>query len=154
MVLIQTDRQTNRQTGKQTNRRNKVVRTAQCGGEDNMNIMNSTIMNSNSNRQQRTKTSSASGSCCVCVVGMDQDTSGFRRSFSSSFLSHSFRSIAKINPWNIGSAKVREHQLYFDQVSALKERPHHQDWEKVQLLRICRGVGVVTSRVTRDEYSI
>ena len=25
-------------------------------------------------------------------------------------------------------------------------------WEKVQVLWICRGVGVVTSRVTRDEY--
>jgi len=27
-------------------------------------------------------------------------------------------------------------------------------WEKVQVLRICRGVGVVTSRVIRDEYRI
>ena len=25
-------------------------------------------------------------------------------------------------------------------------------WEKVQVLWICRGVGVVPSRVTRDEY--
>ena len=28
------------------------------------------------------------------------------------------------------------------------------NWEKVQVLRICRGVGVVTSRVIRDEYRI
>ena len=26
------------------------------------------------------------------------------------------------------------------------------NWEKVQVLGICRGVGVVTSRVIRDEY--
>ena len=29
-----TDRQTDRQTDKQTNRRNKVLRTPHCGGED------------------------------------------------------------------------------------------------------------------------
>ena len=29
-----------------------------------------------------------------------------------------------------------------------------KDWEKVQVLWICRGVGVVTSRVDRDEYRI
>jgi len=27
-----------------------------------------------------------------------------------------------------------------------------ENWEKVRVLRICRGVGVVTSRVDRDEY--
>ena len=27
-----------------------------------------------------------------------------------------------------------------------------ENWEKVQELRICRGVGVVTSRVIQDEY--
>ena len=29
-----------------------------------------------------------------------------------------------------------------------------ENWEKVQVLRICRGAGVVTSRVIRDEYRI
>ena len=29
-----------------------------------------------------------------------------------------------------------------------------EDWEKVQVVRICRGVGVVTSRVIEDEYRI
>ena len=28
------------------------------------------------------------------------------------------------------------------------------NWEKVQVLRICRGVGVFPSRVIRDEYRI
>ena len=28
------------------------------------------------------------------------------------------------------------------------------NWEKLQVLWICRGVGVVTSRVIRDEYRI
>ena len=27
-----------------------------------------------------------------------------------------------------------------------------ENWEKVQVLQICRGVGVVTSKVIRDEY--
>jgi len=27
-----------------------------------------------------------------------------------------------------------------------------ENWEKVQVLRICRGVGVLPSRVIRDEY--
>jgi len=27
-----------------------------------------------------------------------------------------------------------------------------ENWEKVQVLWICRGVGVVTSRVIRDKY--
>ena len=29
-----------------------------------------------------------------------------------------------------------------------------ENWEKVQVLWICRGVGVVPSRVIRDEYRI
>ena len=29
-----------------------------------------------------------------------------------------------------------------------------KNWEKVQVVRICRGVGVVQSRVIRDEYRI
>ena len=29
-----------------------------------------------------------------------------------------------------------------------------ENWEKVQVLRICRGVGVPPSRVIRDEYRI
>ena len=29
-----------------------------------------------------------------------------------------------------------------------------ENWEKVQVLWICRGVGVVLSRVIRDEYRI
>ena len=29
-----------------------------------------------------------------------------------------------------------------------------ENWEKVQVLRICRSVGVMTSRVIRDEYRI
>ena len=29
-----------------------------------------------------------------------------------------------------------------------------ENWEKVQVLQICRGAGVVTSRVIRDEYRI
>ena len=29
-----------------------------------------------------------------------------------------------------------------------------ENWEKVQVLRICRGVGVFPSRVIRDEYRI
>ena len=29
-----------------------------------------------------------------------------------------------------------------------------ENWEKGQVLRICRGDGVVTSRVIRDEYRI
>ena len=29
-----------------------------------------------------------------------------------------------------------------------------ENWEKVQVLRICRDVGVVPSRVIRDEYRI
>ena len=29
-----------------------------------------------------------------------------------------------------------------------------EKWEKGQVLRICRGVGVVPSRVIRDEYRI
>ena len=28
------------------------------------------------------------------------------------------------------------------------------NWEKVQVLKICRGVGVFPSRVIRDEYRI
>ena len=51
-------------------------------------------------------------------------------------------------------------QLHFAQqedprgsVSGKGERPR-ANWEKVQVVRICRGVGVVPSRVIRDEYRI
>jgi len=37
---------------------------------------------------------------------------------------------------------------------SVKREGPGENWEKVQVLRICRGVGVVTSRVIRDEYRI
>ena len=37
---------------------------------------------------------------------------------------------------------------------ARKGEGPRENWEKVQVLRICRGGGVVTSRVIRDEYRI
>ena len=35
---------------------------------------------------------------------------------------------------------------------ALKGEGLWENWEKVQVVRICRGVGVFPSRVIRDEY--
>ena len=37
---------------------------------------------------------------------------------------------------------------------AWKGEDPQENWEKGQVLRICRGVGVVPSRVIRDEYRI
>ena len=37
---------------------------------------------------------------------------------------------------------------------ASKGEGSRENWEKVQVLQICRGVGVVPSRVIRDEYRI
>ena len=46
-----------------------------------------------------------------------------------------------------------EWEVTFKPKASKGERPR-ENWEKVQVLWICRGVGVVPSKVIRDEYRI
>ena len=46
-----------------------------------------------------------------------------------------------------------EWEVTFKPKASKGERPR-ENWEKVQVLWICRGVGVFPSKVIRDEYRI